>query len=62
MFEFGSFIRMVRIRTFFWAVWIEDLRPTVESSFFSIARVAQDLVTIYMTFVETYIHLVFLWL
>ena len=34
MFEFNSFICMVRIHTFFWAVWIEDLGPTVASSFF----------------------------
>ena len=49
MFDFNSFIRMVRIHTF-WVVWIEDLGPTVELSFFAIARVAQDLVTFYMTF------------
>ena len=49
MFDFSSFICMVRIRTF-WVVWIEDLGPTVALSFFDIARVAQDLVTLYMTF------------
>ena len=32
MFDFSSFIRIVSIRTF-WAVWIEDLGPTVASSF-----------------------------
>ena len=33
MFDFNSFICMVRIRTF-WAVWIEDLGSIVASSFF----------------------------
>ena len=33
MFNFNSFIRMVRICTF-WVVWIEDLGPIVASSFF----------------------------
>ena len=52
MFEFNSFIRMVRIHTFL-AVWIEELGPIVASSFFSIARVAQDLVTLHMKFSDT---------
>ena len=46
MFDFSSFIRMVKICTF-WAVWIEDLGPIVASSFFAIARVTQYLVTLY---------------
>ena len=49
MFDFNSFIRMVRIHTF-WAVWIEDLGLIVALSSFDIAQVAQDLVTLYMTF------------
>ena len=32
MFDFNSFIRMVRIHTF-WAFWIEDLGLTIASSF-----------------------------
>ena len=41
-----------------------DWIPLVDSSItiFSIARVAQELVTFHMTFAETLIHLVFLWL
>ena len=45
MFNFSSFIHMVRIRTF-WAVWIEDLGSTAASSFFllpSCARTCHNL-------------------
>ena len=41
-----------------------DWRPLVDSSIaiFSIARVTRDFVTLHMTFADTLIHLVFLWL
>ena len=50
MFDFNSFICMVRIRTFFGRFGLKTLGPTVALSFFAIAQVAQDLVILYMTF------------
>ena len=50
MFDFSSFIRMVRIRTFFGRFGLKTLGPTVAFSSFAIAQVAQDFVIIYMTF------------
>ena len=50
MFDFSSFIRMVRIRTFFGRFGLKTLGPTIALSSFAIAQVAQDHVMLYMTF------------
>ena len=46
MFDFSSFIRMVRIHTF-WAIWIEDLGLTIASSFFYNPSCARPCHTLY---------------
>ena len=47
MFKFSSFIRMVRIHTFWVVIWIEDLGLTIASSFFYCPSCARPCHTLY---------------
>ena len=61
MFDFNSFICMVRIHTF-WVVWIEYVGPTVASSFYYCPSCARPFHTLYDIFLSHRSPLYLLWL